>query len=573
MTNKILKLLGIMMISSLVWSSFAFASETKTSYPIAPGMTYKQINTFETGTLTQNQAINMLEMDLTNAFTSVGLSTPKTLTSIEKTTSHALRQENKDRWVMGAINGGFFFNNQPMNLLSVNNRLVHMGEVFDDRDKYVNQPLAFGVSQSGQAVIDAYDVSMTYTYRGQTYPIELTNQKKYDNLTTLYTSDYSKPALDTHYTTDIVVQTTNKPTLEFGQSIEGTIIDVKPTLEDRHVSIPPNGFVISASGSARDRLKSAEVGDQITLSVDINDAFKQSQFIIASGPLLVKDNKVSLSMNQNSLNARIRAPRTAVAIDEAGTQVQFITVDGRQSGYSRGMTLLEFSQFLKDQGVDRAINLDGGGSTTFAMRRPGDNLLNIINRPSDGRERAVSSALLAFSTAPPASFQDVLYGHWSFHDVNSLVNREIVSGYPDKTFRPDEKIERGHSTIMLSKHLGLPLAPTVNPGFTDVKEQDKNYAYISAVANAGIILGKGDKTFDQYAPLTRAELAIILKKAYGVEEGEDIYFSDVPKTHWAFKAISGLYEANLTSGYSDGTFRPNQPVTRAEFAAFVNRFN
>ena len=72
-----------------------------------------------------------------------------------------------------------------------------------------------------------------------------------------------------------------------------------------------------------------------------------------------------------------------------------VTVDGRQPGYSEGMTLTEFARLFLALGCTDAMNLDGGGSTTMVVRG------KIVNSPSDGRERKVGSALALFSLAPP----------------------------------------------------------------------------------------------------------------------------------------------------------------------------
>ncbi|MDH5313843.1 MAG: phosphodiester glycosidase family protein [Actinomycetota bacterium] len=81
-----------------------------------------------------------------------------------------------------------------------------------------------------------------------------------------------------------------------------------------------------------------------------------------------------------------RNPRTAVGIKADGTVV-LVVVDGR-STVSRGMTLVELAQFMKAEGVVTALNLDGGGSSTMVVRG------SVVNRPSDGKERAIANALM-----------------------------------------------------------------------------------------------------------------------------------------------------------------------------------
>jgi hypothetical protein len=76
------------------------------------------------------------------------------------------------------------------------------------------------------------------------------------------------------------------------------------------------------------------------------------------------------------------------------------TVDGRQSGYSTGVDLEELADLMLARGAVQALNMDGGGSTTMAVRLPGDPEVSVVNRPSDGRERSVANALVVVSSAP-----------------------------------------------------------------------------------------------------------------------------------------------------------------------------
>ena len=128
-----------------------------------------------------------------------------------------------------------------------------------------------------------------------------------------------------------------------------------------------------------------------------------------SGPCyLVKDGQVN--HNGDSL-----IPVNSIGLKADGTVVTFMA-DGRQSPYSVGMTMNEQAEFLAAQGVVNAIYLDGGGSATYASKREGTSDLTIRNRPSDGVERTVSSALLLVSTAE----QDGVFDHASLSPNNTV---------------------------------------------------------------------------------------------------------------------------------------------------------
>jgi exopolysaccharide biosynthesis protein len=75
-----------------------------------------------------------------------------------------------------------------------------------------------------------------------------------------------------------------------------------------------------------------------------------------------------------------------------------LAVDGRAPGHSDGMTLAEGARYLLSLGMENAINIDGGGSTTYYVRKPGEQHPVLLNRPSDGHDRAVGNALAILST-------------------------------------------------------------------------------------------------------------------------------------------------------------------------------
>jgi hypothetical protein len=120
---------------------------------------------------------------------------------------------------------------------------------------------------------------------------------------------------------------------------------------------------------------------------------------IGGNPTLVEGGRISVQQENDPFF--IRHPRTGVGSTPDG-RVLMVTVDGRQPGYSVGMTPRQFATLFLSLGADYALNLDGGGSTTMTIRG------RIVNRPSDGYQRPVSSALLLLpgddpGEAPPSA--------------------------------------------------------------------------------------------------------------------------------------------------------------------------
>lgn len=140
----------------------------------------------------------------------------------------------------------------------------------------------------------------------------------------------------------------------------------------------------------------------------------------AFGVTLVKEGKIAVSHNENYTNER--ASRTAVGITKTG-KVVFMVLDGRQEPRSCGGSLQEIAQIMLEAGCYTAINLDGGGSTTFVSKPEGATDLAVTSCPSDGYARSVSTSLMMVSTAPSSTKFDhaKLDSDYSYATVNTPV--------------------------------------------------------------------------------------------------------------------------------------------------------
>ncbi|MBR6740976.1 MAG: phosphodiester glycosidase family protein [Clostridia bacterium] len=110
------------------------------------------------------------------------------------------------------------------------------------------------------------------------------------------------------------------------------------------------------------------------------------------GAVLIKDGEIVTTNNSG------RASRTAIGIKADGSVVMMV-LDGRQEPFSAGGSMREIAQIMYEAGCVEAINLDGGGSTTYLSKPEGSDSLKLINKPSDGYARSVATSLVAISTA------------------------------------------------------------------------------------------------------------------------------------------------------------------------------
>ena len=149
------------------------------------------------------------------------------------------------------------------------------------------------------------------------------------------------------------------------------------------------------------------------------------------------------------------------------------------------------------------------------------------------------------------------------------IHKAYIYGYTDGTVRPNGFITRAEAAAMLSRLLeDEATASALKPVFSDTPSKWYNQA-INAVVARGIMRGYSDGTFKPNAPITRAEFAQMISaidaKPFGTAP-----FADV-KGHWAELAIGKEYAAGRISGYPNGTFRPDAPITRAEAAHILNK--
>jgi len=109
--------------------------------------------------------------------------------------------------------------------------------------------------------------------------------------------------------------------------------------------------------------------------------------VISGNTMLVDDGEIVPHAN------KARHPRTVVGLDREAKTLTILIVDGRRPGASVGMSYAELAAEMKRLGCWDAVNLDGGGSTVLAMRKPDGDGYTILNTPSDGRERPVANVL------------------------------------------------------------------------------------------------------------------------------------------------------------------------------------
>lgn len=161
-------------------------------------------------------------------------------------------------------------------------------------------------------------------------------------------------------------------------------------------------------------------------------------------------------------------------------------------------------------------------------------------------------------------------GHWAEDNINRLVALGAISGYPDGTFRPDNKITRAEFATVLVK--ALKLSPQSGKVFNDTAGHWAGDFIATAAAN-GIVNGYSDTQFGPDDNITREQMAVMIVKAaqLSVVSGGKNFADKDRISAWAKDAVATASENNIITGYSDNTFRPGDSATRAEAVTVIVR--
>ncbi|WP_153723441.1 S-layer homology domain-containing protein [Sporosarcina cascadiensis] len=182
--------------------------------------------------------------------------------------------------------------------------------------------------------------------------------------------------------------------------------------------------------------------------------------------------------------------------------------------------------------------------------------------------------LLSFTAGAPGQvsakeFKDVPKSHPNYEAIQSMQKAGYINGYPDGSFRPNEKISRKHVAKLLNETLKLREPSAAKAFYSDVPKSHPYYTPIMKLSQAGIVSGSNGK-FNPDAPITRIQMAKVLDLAFDFNMTAQHAFEDVYSSHWGYTHANALYSSGVAKG-DEGKFLPNTAVTRAHYAEFLNR--
>ncbi len=290
---------------------------------------------------------------------------------------------NGDTWTVSAASG----RSAPTGLL------VHGGELLSGSRSA--RP-TFGLTASGGTMFSDVAVTTAVTLPGGAAPLSVDriNKPRLAGELDLYTPSWGATTGTGPDGTEVVLAAPDLPLRASGTWLT-MVTAVRADVGDSPIA--DGTLVLSAQGEDAAALAALPVGAVIAVTTTVPVGWESVTEAVSGREWLVRSGMAGVSPISAVTTAT--HPRTAIGARADGSLL-LVTVDGRQPGESHGVADDDLAAMLVGQGVETAINLDGGGSTTALVRRPGDVSATIANTPSDGSERPVDDALLVVSSYP-----------------------------------------------------------------------------------------------------------------------------------------------------------------------------
>ena len=472
---------------------------------------------------------------------------------------------------------------------------------------------SMGITADGGVLMDlmGVDVALTGPDGGTVEVDDVNRAARVDDGTTrrddwyadgevlLYDSRYGR---DVDVPGDAAVAEVEQLDLPPGGEFTGVVLDRYGTPPDGEtIAVPDGRSLLIAHGTAAERLASFDTQAAFTGTVTLRPGAGDAQSwqavrdALPGGPLMLRagqrTSEAEWALEAFSPRHRNdRQPRTAVA-RTGDDELLLVTVDGRRPSHSVGLTLAELQGLLVDLGAVDGLNLDGGGSTATTV---GGSVRNI---PSESG-RSVANGLFVYLDAGPGARDITVHGcpvgvipdspfadgaATNFADaIACIVFYELTFGVSDDAYGPFEDVTRGQMASFLARWIdgaeGTPLPAGPPEAFDDVSRSSTHAHDIDRLAAAGIVAGGTDGRYRPREPVSRAQMASFVARAYdyaapsSLPSSRDLFVDDTRFTSHE-DDINRLAGAGIVQGRSRLHYNPSAEVSRAEMAAFLARLS
>lgn len=370
----------------------------------------------------QQVTVMVTKVDLNNPYVEVK---PVYGTKGKLTERQTVTQMARETGAVAAINADFF---------NMSKRGAPFGIVMKDQELISSMGLisywySLGLTGDKTAIIEHFGFGGKVTApNGATYSIQGVNKEEYNpsdgrkshqNQLNLYTPSFGKTSLGAISGYKDVVE------VLFVDNVAKEVRVNQPG-----VYIPYNGYVLWGHGAAAAFLKqNFPVGATAQVEYQTTPQDLDLMQAVGGNVLLVDKGKALTSFQADKSITSINS-RTAVGISQDGKTLYMVTIDA-----SKGVYLDELAKIMAELGSYRAVNFDGGGSTTLATRMLGETQANLSNKPSGGVERRVPTGLAVYNTAPPGDLRGFTIDVPTDVLIGQTVNMSASKGY-DTHFQP-----------------------------------------------------------------------------------------------------------------------------------------
>ncbi|MFK7694415.1 phosphodiester glycosidase family protein [Paenibacillus sp. HJGM_3] len=375
------------------------------SYMLAPGVSHssKKLNLYDS-----LQSLQVLEIDTQNPNIDLKvLSLHNEVFGRESVGDMLQEQEAMGHPVAAAVNGDFFTAVGVPSGLQISD-----GEIIISPSTIKTLLM---VLPNGRVKLE-HSVTMNATISkpgGESLVLDSINRSQaaaHTNHAFLFNSRFGESTNVPAGGVEVVIEGKNHDgQLKAGRRLVGSVVSIRPA---NNSELLPDQLILSATGEKAEWVRqNLAVGETVHMDVSfdkgVNDAVQVISGNSTLGKVLLLDGEIPAEILDpaDSLNTS-REPRTMLGTKDG--KLFIVVVDGRQPGHSNGLTLAEGAKYLKSLGADQAINLDGGGSSTYYARQPGDELPTLLNRPSDGIERTVANSIMVLPKKSDKKLENIV---------------------------------------------------------------------------------------------------------------------------------------------------------------------
>lgn len=390
--------------------------EKSTKQTVTQGVTTENIVRFTTSGWLN---INILRVDLSNKYIKVDTITNPDFAGKLTSTKTLAVQSN----AVAAVNASFFTPSSGGTGYPIG-PIIQSGELISansEHNKYSDSMASFSLTKLNKVMLDYWktDISLVAP-NDNIIPVARYNKVNGSQFTDITIMDrkWSSTSVGASAALPDIVEMVVK------NGRVSQFLTAQPAVE-----IPEDGYVVvTRTAGGKQLTDNFKVGDKVKLDIKTTPDWDDKNMSVTGGAILVKDGQIPQKFSYDVPYISQKQPRTVVASTKDGKTLLLVTVDGRQDS-SIGMTQPETAQFMLGIGAYNALNMDGGGSTTMVARNSGDTALSVLNSPSDGLARGISTAIGVFSIAPPSALAGITV---DTADANVFVNTSrgfTVKGY------------------------------------------------------------------------------------------------------------------------------------------------